>query len=108
MSRYSDKKRFRRDLWYHFLIFAISENFIAKRIFEWLIIRKIIKKQRYLWFRINIFKSNWITKIFSKYFDVRFRKFVRMNREIFKQMFHIIENDFVFYNEFNVFQISMW
>ena len=108
MSRYSDKKRLRRDFWYHFLTFAIFENLIVKRILEWLIIREIIKKQRYLTFRINVFKFNWIMKVLSRYFDFRFRKFVRMNRDIFKQMLHIIEDDLVFYNEFNVFQVSIW
>ena len=58
----------------------------------------VLQNQRYLQFRIRISKFNWISTILFDLFDDRFRKFVRMNRNTFKKMFEIIENDSIFYN----------
>ena len=65
---------------------------------RWFALYYNIKQQKYLTIRnISISKCNWIFAILFELNERRFRKFVRMNRKIFKQMFRIIENDFVFH-----------
>ena len=106
MSRQSTKKRLRRDLWWQFIQIAIIENFTSFSVTRWLALYYDIRKQRYLTFRtITISKSNWITKVFSKLSNTRFRKFLRMNRKFFNDVLAIIEQNLIFYSDYNVVQM---
>lgn len=105
MSRQIAKKRLRRNLWWQFIQIAAIEDLTFSSATRWLTLYYDIRKQRYLTSRmITISKFNWITEIFSKLSDTRFRKFLRMNRKFFDQMLEIIKQNVVFYNDNNVNQ----
>ena len=88
---------------FQFLIIVAQKNIINSQILKWLIMSENFKKNRYLIFRANVFKFNWALNIFSFYSEKRFRKFVRMNRQIFQSMFRIFEHDFIFFVENDIF-----
>ena len=94
----NEKNKFRRNLWWKFIIITIVENFTFFVAIRWFVLYYNIKQQKYLtiW-NISISKCNWIIAIFFELNERRFRKFVRINRIIFEKMFCIVENDFVFH-----------
>ena len=62
----------------------------------WLMIYESLQKQRYLYNRLPIPKSNWANTVLPKLFDDRFRKILCMDRLSFKYVTSI------FYNNSNI------
>ena len=101
--RYTVKQRMKRFYDLQFLITVAQKDIINSQALKWLIMSESLKKSRYLISRADVFKFNWALDILSSYSEKRFRKFVRMNRQIFQSMFRIIEHDFIFFVENNTF-----
>ena len=106
MSRFNNKRLFQRDFWRLWLTAAAVEDLTFSTAMRWLILCENLKKQRYLTFRIDVIsKSNWNINILFDYNDIRFRKYVRMNRKSFVRLMNIVKNDFIFYSNSNRSQI---
>ena len=109
MSRISKKARFQKNLSFVFIaINALADtqkvDEIAKK---FLLLFEDFKKQRYFISRSFIFKFNWISDVLSILSNDRFKCYVRMNRDFLRHVVDLIQNNFVFHNQFNVFQTSV-
>ncbi len=69
-----------------------------------MILWKELEKQRYLYSRVFVSKSNWASSVLSQLFIDRFREYVRMNRESLNHIVKLIRHDSVFQNEFTNLQ----
>ena len=109
MSRINEKARLQKNLSLVFIaINALADTQKVDEIVEkFLLLSKNLKEQRYFTSRSFILKSNWTSDVFSILSDNRFRDYVRMNRDFLKHVAHLIQSDFVFHNQFNVFQTSV-
>jgi hypothetical protein len=102
MSRTIDKVKTQRKLYLLFLLHSRLNE--TSETFHYLILSKELEKQRYLYSRVFVFKSNWASSVLSQLFIDRFREYVRMNRESLSHIVKLIRHYSVFQNKFTNLQ----
>jgi predicted DNA-binding protein YlxM (UPF0122 family) len=104
MSRISHKAQTQKNLLLLFFFHFESEQ-MNDDVLQYLIYFEKLKKQRYLYSRLFVFKFNWVSSVLSKLFNTRFREYVRMNSDSMKHVVRLISKNSIFQNKFSCMQI---
>ncbi len=104
MPRISHKAQTQRDLLLLFFFHFESEQ-MNDDVLQYLIYSEKLKKQRYLYSHLFVFKFNWVSSVLPKLFNTRFREYVRMNSDSVKHIVQLISKNSMFQNKFNCMQI---
>lgn len=80
MPRHSIKYHTKNDAYGIFVREFAEQGELTKDALTWLMIHESLRKQRYLYDRLSIPKSNWANTVLPKLSDDRFRKILHMDR----------------------------
>jgi hypothetical protein len=103
MSRIIDKVKTQRKL--YLLFFLHSKLNETNKTFHCLILSKELEKQRYLYSRVFVLKSNWASFVLFQLFIDRFREYMQRNKESLSHIVKLIRHDSVLQNKFTNLQI---
>lgn len=102
MPCYSIKYYTKNDVYGMFVKEFVEQGNLTEDALTWLMIYESLRKQRYLYNRLPLPKSNWANTVLPKLSDDRFRKILCMDQLSFNYVTSLIKDDPIFYNNSNI------
>lgn len=98
MPRPSEKERTRREIWARYWQSAAQYGFGHHITRRFLRLHEGFKRQRYMYPRLSVPKSNWANHILPQYSEGRWRTVTRIDPHSFDHILELIRNSLIFYN----------